>query len=550
MRCSVWALVVLGCLIAAAGPLRADARGVPSTTPPFDDSKWVKYVGPEYLMYCAFRGPKQQPGPVVQGWLQSSEASLTKSDAPDNPIGRAVKTKVLVRALDLFDGGGAAALAGNAKNGKILVVLARTPVLDGFLEWVKKTYTKAPYQAKAATVGGVPAVLWEEKGKVELAVGITDTEVVMADKQADLEAALKLGREGGKGFARTFGYERLRRRAKPSATAVFSMVPGEHILEMMQEQNNFPGLERAARVGIETMNGNFIELNGTPSVARFDYYLSVDPKSEGYQTLKLDKRHKFYATRSVKAAEAIPGDAVAFFTGLQPSYDTREMAASSNLVGLESSPSNQQQWDVLKGQLQVQTGLSFDAEVVPWLGPESAAFVRPAAGDGYEIGGLVDVTDPAAAQASLDKAVRHIKISRGVPFAEGTVSGIKLHKAAPAEKNPAFAPAACVTDKHLILGTAPAIVEATVQFPLKAAAGAQYTALNEALGKRRIVMALWSQTAPISRLIRKFEEARGAKPGAKPSEVVATLDGLDALAAGVAVPESDLVHMHLQVWGK
>lgn len=538
IRGLVFGLVSLAC----AGSLAA------ATTEPFDDGPWAKYFGPDYFAYVAMRGPKDLPGPVLAPYLKATQAALEK-DTPDNPIGLAVKAKVLEHGFDLFQSGGAAAIAGGPKDGKVLMVLARTPAFDRFFDWAKKTFTKSPYELKPDAIDGTPVTLWFEKNKLELVIAVEERAVVMGDRKEHVAEALARARAGKKGLAAQRGYERLRPKVRADTALVALLLPSESLIAAIPQVPQFPGLDRAARVMIQAMTGNLIAVHGTDKRMEVEYFIAIDPKSEGYQQLKLDKRAKFYASRSVKAVEAIPGDAFMFATGLQPSYDTREIPASGTYMGFESSASNQQQWDVVKGQLQVHTGLSFDAEVMPWLGNEAAAFYRASAKGEFDIGALIEITDPAAAQASLEKAVRHIKISRGMPFAEETVGSTKVYRAQPPEGAPPFAPAACVMDKYLVIGTALDAVKATVQFPIKASASEAYLHLMEALGRKKILMLMWSQTAPIVRIIQKIDEAN-VKRGAPPTGIGRYLEPLESFGAGMAMPESDLVQAHAAFWAR
>lgn len=466
--------------------------------PRFDDAPWAAYFGSQYAFYVALKSPYSVPGPL----LKEAEDRHVASLKPDEPLARALKEKILARPLDLVARGGAVGVTSDNGVTRILLVAERTPAADALIAWARKTYP-----LKTVKVGP-HAALEVGAGNAKMYVVVDGNQVLVADHPEDLAGAFKtktskmLDLPGGR------VYTRLRPLLPDDAALIAIVQSGPELAALLKQDANAAQL---VEVATGTVDGYAAAVTGDVNGQQVDLYLALNAFSHGYDKLHLAERAQFYEKHALRLASVAPGDANGFASALQPPLD----AAS------------RQQWDVFKGQLQMHTGLAFEAEIQPWLGHETAVVLR-VPDDRPELALLLATSDAKASQASLDKAVRHLTISQNRAFTPVTLGSVKAQVAAPLPGNP-VTPAFAVTGDTVVLSSSPSLLESLAKFPLKAAQAEPHERLSRALGKRAAFLIAWADAPLIARC------ARMAQAPLPP-------DWLRAAGAGLAMPEADLVH--------
>ena len=506
--------------LASAGPATAPAAPPPSAaTARFDDARWVGYFGSQYALYLAVRDPRHLPGPHLSSALAKTEDQMIAGYKPDEALARAAKAHVLERPLDLVERGFAVGVTHENGATRILAVATRTPAADALIAWAKASYTAGVSAVAQTQVSGHPALELRNAGKTELVFAVDGDAVLMADRPEELVAAFRTKESGMLSLAGSRTYGRLRPKVKPDAVALAVITPGPELAALIKREAAPPGTAELIELAMTTVDGYMATLSGDAHGQALDLYFSLNAMSPGYAQLHLADRARFYGSHTLALAGVAPGDAGGFLTGLQPTFDTRQAPASE-----------QQGWNVFKGQLQVLTGLSFDAEIVPWLGPEAAVVLR-ATGEQPELALLLTTTDPKASQASLEKAVRHITISQNRTFTTTAVGPVSAQVAQVIPGNP-VTPALAVTQGTVVLSSAPGLLAAMASYPLKAAQAEPHQRILAALSDRAVFMVGWITAALEQRVARMT-----GGPDAKPLP-----DGLEAIGVGLAMPEPDLVH--------
>lgn len=461
---------------------------------PLDDAPWAAYFGSQYALYVAMRAPHA---------LDAAEARFVAGLKPDEPLARALKEKVLARPLDLVERGGAVGVTSNDGVTRILLVAERTPAADRLIAWARKTYP-----LKTVKVG-TRAALEVGAGAARMFVLVEGSVVLVADHPEDLEQAFKTRTIRMLDLPGSRVYSRLRPLLRPDASAIAIVQSGPELAGLLKHDGT---LSQLAEVAGGTVDGYGVALSGDARAPVVDLFLGLNDGSAAYEKLHLAERAKFYASHSLALGSVAPGDAQGFVSALQPPLD----AAS------------QKQWDVFKGQLQMQTGLSYDAEIAPWLGPESGVVLR-AADEKPELALLLTTTDAKASRASLDKAVRHLTITQNCTFTRVTHGTVEAQVAAERPGNP-VTPALAVAQGTVVLSTSPSLMKSVATFPLKAAQTGPHERLTRALDKRGTIMVGWLDDALAQRLARMTNSAPPP-------------DWIKALGVGLAMPRADLVHV-------
>lgn len=466
--------------------------------PGLDDAPWAAYFGSQYALYVALKSPRSVPGPALKAAEDRHVASLKA----DEPLARALKEKVLARPLDLLERGGAVGVTSENGVTRILLVAERTPAADALIAWARKTYPLKTVKVDAR------AALEVGTGAARMYVVVDGNAVLVADRPEDLAAAFKTRASKMLDLPGSRVYTRLRPLLPADAACIAVLQSGPELAALLKQDANAAQL---AEVAIGTVDGYAAAISGDAKGQTVDLYLALNAYAAGYERLHLAERAQFYEKHALRLASVAPGDANGFAAALQPPLD----AAS------------RQQWEVFRGQLQMHTGLAFEAEIQPWLGHETAVVLR-APEDRPELALLLATTDAKASQASLEKAVRHLTISQNRAFTPATYGTVQAQVAAPLPGNP-VTPALAVTQDTVVLSTSPALLESLAKFPLKAAQAEPHERLRKALGKRAAFLVAWADAPLLHRLSRM---AQGPLPP----------DWLVAAGAGLAMPEADLVH--------
>lgn len=542
MRITLLALLFVPALL-TAGPVSAPPgkRPLALAAPRLDDARWASYFGSQYAIYLAARGVRDLPGPQLNAALRKSEDQLIAAAKPDEVLYRALAAKVIGRPLDLLAGGFALGVTSDNGAARLLAVAARTPAADAFLSWAKTEYTTGPNALTEVEVGGQRALEVRIGGKAQLVIGVDGDCVVIADRAEELAGALKTHASGMLNLAGGRAYGRLRAKVPPSAAAFAVMTPGPELAALIKNDaaTMQPGLPATQLIDIAfgTIDGFVFSVSGDARGQLVDMWIGLEAGSESYQKLHLADRAKFYASHALSLAGLAPGDVGAFFCGLQPSFDAAEMPMGLGFVGNEGAPGNQRQWDIFKGQLQMHTGLAFDAEVRPWLGAESALVVR-FAGDVPEGAVMFATTDEKATRASLDKAVRHIAISQNREFT-GVTFGPVQAQVAKAVPGRAVTPALAVTGGALVMSSSAGLMEAFGTYPLKAGEADPHQRLLKALGGRAVFMMGWAVGPVITRAMKLVIGSAPALP-----------EQVESIGVGLAMPEPELMHGVLSITTK
>ena len=508
----------------------------------WDDAPLVKYFGSQFTLYLAARSPRELPGPLLQAWIKKVEESMATGSKPEDLLARAVHEKVIARPFDVFASGLAVGAVMSANEQHMLLAVPRTPAADKVVAWLKTALKSGPLTGRPTKIEGQDAVEVLINGQVQLVAAVDGTVVILADRVEEIVDALKCARSPLHALSLQRSYARLRTRVKADAAAFAVLTPGRDLVEFIRrDAAKLPGAQFMDTF-VTMLDAYMIQLSGDAKAQQADFYFGLDPKSEGYARLHLAERVKFYAAHTLKLAATVPADVGLFATGLQPTYDTRELPTTVGFMGQEGAASNQQQWDILKGQLQVFTGLSFDGDIVPWLGSESCFVMRVVPGDHLEGAVLLETKDAKAAQGALDKAVRHMSISQNKTFTEKMLGPIHVRLAEPVPDSP-VTPALAVLPEAFVLASGPATIEAIVQFPLKASGSDTHVRLLKAIGDTRIVMLAWAQADLVTRLAKNIEEMAARQANREPRrDVAAVLDGVDAVGLGLSMSDSDTIH--------
>lgn len=550
MRRLTYLLALLLALPGAHAAPSPAASASPAPAPALDDAGWAKYFGSQYVIYLAMRSPRDLPGPHLGGWVQRFETELTTGQRSEDFLARAVREKVIARPLDLFAGGLAVGTALEGRGARVLLVAERTPAMDALLAWGKKAHASGPLTVKEVKVEGQAALEMKAGDTVQLVVAVDGAAVVLADRAEEVAGALRTRKSGMLTLSGTRAYARLRSRVRASAVALAALTPGPELAGFLRAHGaNLPGAQ-LIDIAMGTLDSYLFALSGDARTQALDLYFGLDANSEGYARLHLADRAKFYASHTLTLARAVPADVGLYFAGLQPSFDTKELPSPVIYLGQEQAVSNQQQWDMLKGQLQVFTGLDFDADIVPWLGSESAFVMRLAPVDRLEGAMLLATRDQKVAQASLDKAIRHMAISQNRIFDRKSFGSVQARVARAVEGNP-LTPVLAVTAGAVVLSSGPALVESVAHSVLKADTVDLHRRVLSRLGDRTVIMVGWAQTALLARVVQLTEGFAAVQAGRKPRpDAAAMLDGVDTVGLGLSMPEADLVHGLLQVQSK
>ena len=160
-----------------------------------------------------------------------------------------------------------------------------------------------------------------------------------------------------------------------------------------------------------------------------------------------------------ETSKYVPGDSLAYFSvNLRPGVDQLKKLRGM-IKTYEKSPGFQEKLDELLDDVEEESGIDVNEEIVPWLGPElSIALVKlNGLEDVPEIVTFVGTRDAAATEGILRRSLEQQSDDEGLEFEEGSYKGFPVFSDIEEE-----AGHVAITESYLVFATSGELLRATI----------------------------------------------------------------------------------------
>ncbi|MBI4862042.1 MAG: DUF3352 domain-containing protein [Candidatus Riflebacteria bacterium] len=589
---ALW-LALVGVAATTPPELMAKVQPVVRAAPPGDAVAWTRFFGADYHSLLVVHDARRLDTPGFARPFEELSRFLTvapeksavagapspassPASATTSPVSVVVPRQLLVKLtraarqeklivdglIELVPLSGAIGFKGSWTKPSVLLAIRSSERLWRLLAVARVQLAEELSRSKAGpgiafadlTIEGAPAVKMTTREGTHLLIARTGDTLIAADSEAEVGAAIRLFRDSK---ARTVVSNRFfspaRGRIKSGAVAFAVVSPGSflHDLASLSLTQFPPEMRQGIQLFGQLFEATFLQLTAEPGSTQLELVVELDRSSQNYRHFNLDDRSRFFLENTLKAAESTPSDSLFLLNLFQTLTPGRkDPSLNPAIVGKGTAVLNEQQWLTLKGQAQMFTGLDIEKDVVPWLGPEAAVAARRTKTAGVEFSVLLESIDSKATQAAVDKALRHLTFTQNRTFAEQKIGRSSMRVAAPTPASP-LTPAVALTERFLVIGTGPEIVEATVGSPRKLTATEDYIKLVAALRMPRLNGFGYLNIRETDSLLTSKGQAPQGHPMAKLQQFVTSLAAdLASMVVGVSAVDERTFQMVFQVRAK